>query len=95
MTNVKNDFCQAQPKLQVKLDAELALFPFDPATPSKTQPTPNCESLLLSSAQAQASAGMSLLYFHFQTTHPPHNPHSLRNKPGQVRKYLEVKKRGF
>ena len=30
------NYCQAQPKLQVKqsLKAELALFPFDPATPT-------------------------------------------------------------
>ena len=31
-------YCQAQPKLQVQLEAELALFSFDPATPT-------CESL--------------------------------------------------
>ena len=36
------DYCQAQPKLQVKhsLKAELALFPFDPATPHPPTPTP-------------------------------------------------------
>ena len=35
-----NKYCQAQPKLQVKqsLKAELALFPFDPATPTHPHP---------------------------------------------------------
>ena len=42
--------CQSQPKLQVQLEAELALFSFDPATPAthpaiKPPPTPTCESL--------------------------------------------------
>ena len=39
----RGEYCQAQPKLQVKhsLKAELALFPFDQATPTPTHPHPH------------------------------------------------------
>jgi hypothetical protein len=40
--NMTDVYCQAQPKLQVQLEAALALFPLDPATatPNPTHPQP-------------------------------------------------------
>ena len=47
------NYCQAQPKLQAQLEAELALFPFDPATPTR-------ESLFGSTISTNVSIGGQL-----------------------------------